>query len=820
MRAKTVRKAVFFSAASLLLVLGLVGLWRTRLRPGAGFQWKSRNAHVVLYNTTNPLLKSGDILAAIQGRQVTDSDHVEFVLDRLRAGDSIQIDIKREGKDHSIQTILTPRFSHTFQAINLLLGLFFWGIGIFVFWAKHDEHAARVFAWMSIVSGTAIIMIWPGRPYGHEWIGYLLPAMYFVLYPLIPGLICYFSAVYPDEKRIFKRFRWLYALLFVPGLVVMGLIEIGYFQAILQDDADRHRFFYSLFRSLHLLFTVGFISSLLCLVHSYFQAKTEANRNKVQWILWGTALGLTPFVFLWMLPQIFGFAPLIPNEVNYLAMMLVPLSVAFSIVRYRAMDIEIIINRSIVYTIVTGLIVILYLLVAGLASHYLHIISPGASHLLTILYTLFAALIFSPLKQRIQFFVDKTFYRIKFNYHLAIQALSQKLMTAHDRESALNLILDAMDEVIPTHCILIMHWNQARSKMILAGGRGISITNQKKYSLSKDHELLKQITKTGKAQIREGRDELAEEETFPARYIFPNIQIELVIPIFIQEKLEGLLLLGPKRSGLRFAADDLSLLTQMAVEGFMVLEHLRLQEAMIMERAEKEKHEMLSQLKSEFVSHVSHELRTPLASIEWAIQNLLDGIPEKPSQKIQNYLLGICESSRHLSRMIENLLDITSIEAGKVEIFPESLSVAEMIQQVVQSLKPLADKKQICLDDKTGTEMAVADRDCLQAVCTNLIDNAIKYSPPETTVRIETGSEEDRTVISIIDSGPGIPPEKKDLIFQRFERVRKDKGAREKGLGLGLHIVKKLVELQNGSICVESEAGKGSIFRLMLPKAG
>jgi len=819
MHAKIVRKTIFFSSAFFLLILGLTGLWRTRLRPGAGFQWKNQNNRVVIYNTANPLFQSGDVLVAIQGQQVMDADHLEFLFDRLRAGNSVQIRIEREHKLFSVQTTLMPRFNRGFLIINLLLGVFFWSIGVFVFWAKHEEHAARVFAWMSIVSGTAIIMIWPGRPYNHEWIGYLLPTVYFILYPLIPSLICYFSIVFPDKKPIFKRFRLLYIFMFAPSLIIMGLIEIGYFQAILLDHPGRHSCFYSAFRVLHLFFALGFIISLLCLVHSYIKAKNVSHRNKVQWILWGTALGLTPFVFLWMFPQIFGFAPLIPNEINYLAMLLVPLSVAFSIVRYKALDIEIIINRSIVYTIVTGLIVIFYLLLAGLASHYLNIISPREGHLLTILYTLFAALIFAPLKQRIQFFVDKTFYRIKFNYRLAVQALSQKLMTVHDPESAMRLILDAMDDVIPMQCILIMRWNRAGSKMIPAGSRGISMASVKKYPLSRDHKLLKRIVKTGEALIHEGRSELAEAEPFPTHCIFSNIQIELVIPLFIQDKLEGLLMLGSKRSGLRFSRDDLSLLTQMAIEGFMVLEHLRLQEAMILEQTEKEKHEMLSRLKSEFVSHVSHELRTPLASIEWAIQNLLDGIPEKPSPRIQDYLTGIFESSRHLSRMIENLLDITSIEAGKIEIFPESLSVAEMIQRVLQSLKPLADQKQIRLEYKSGPEMAIADRDCLQAICTNLVDNAVKYSPPEATVKIETESEDDKLIISISDTGPGIPKEKQDLIFHRFERIQKNKESRAKGLGLGLHIVQKLVEFQNGRIWVESETGKGSTFRFTLPKA-
>jgi two-component system phosphate regulon sensor histidine kinase PhoR len=144
-------------------------------------------------------------------------------------------------------------------------------------------------------------------------------------------------------------------------------------------------------------------------------------------------------------------------------------------------------------------------------------------------------------------------------------------------------------------------------------------------------------------------------------------------------------------------------------------------------------------------------------------------------------------------------------------------------------LKPIAEKKNIRFKTtQTKILWVKADRDRLRDILTNILDNAVKYSNEgdEVEVKIETkidtkklkGEWKNMVSISVIDHGPGIPKEKQGAIFERFERIRKDKAVREKGLGLGLHIVKKLVELQGGRIWVESEVGKGSAFIFNLPR--
>jgi len=235
--------------------------------------------------------------------------------------------------------------------------------------------------------------------------------------------------------------------------------------------------------------------------------------------------------------------------------------------------------------------------------------------------------------------------------------------------------------------------------------------------------------------------------------------------------------------------------------------------------------EKINELKSEFISHVSHELRTPLTSISWSVENLLDGIPEQPTPGVGGYLKGIHESSEHLGRMIKNLLDISRIEAGKIDLHLQVLDLTDEIRRACEVLKPISQKKGIDLLNLIKSDIKViADPDYLQNIFTNLLENAVKYSTKGDEVRIICRSEDKETIgkidyvrISIEDHGPGIEPEKIKVIFDRFERLKADKNSREKGLGLGLYIVKKLVELHGGKIWLESKLNKGCIFSFTLP---
>lgn len=776
-------------------------------------------------------LSRGDILLEMDGRSLIKGDEIDFYLDTLKSGQRISFAVQRGGEEYFISLILVPKYGKRLILINMLLGMLFWVVGVFVYLNKPEERAARVFAWGSVAISVSVMIFWRGYPYDAKEVGYLLSALYLIIYPSVPALILYFTALYPKEKRILQNHKFLPIVLFIPSFSFIILLEATYLSVLKFHSLETYQSYRHIYTWFQAYFILYLTLSIGCLIHSYRFSDTRESQNKIQWILWGIGVGTAPFLFLWSIPHVIGLPPWIPEEVNYIFLMIVPLAFSFSIVKYHAMEIEIIIHRSIVYALVTGLIVGMYLTLVGLAGYVLQTVSPRTSSLLAIICTLIAAALFSPVKQRVQTFVDKTFYRVRYNYQLATKEFSRALTSARDQIETFLLIMEKVDAAIPVEKIIIMLRNPRLRIFEVGRSRGITDEEERALRFKFSDKLMKLIEQQKVPLIKKGRIELSDVAELPHEAVLDGIGIEVLIPVILQKKLMGLLLLGKKLSGARFSRDDLELLVPMAEEGFMALERFRLQEAMILERAEKKNLEELSRLKSEFVGHVSHELRTPLTSIRWSVENLLDGIPEKPRPKVRKYLSRIHGSTQHLDRMIENLLDITKIEAGKIEIYPERLGFIDEIQKTLEALKPLADKRDIRLELMASESIWVtADRDWLQAILTNLLDNAIKFSQKGEGVRVEAkivgkrskmrkGNGEKVAEISVVDNGAGIPEDKQKTVFERFERVKKEKAAREKGLGLGLYIVKKLVELQGGRIWVESKVGEGSTFTFTLPVA-
>ena len=229
----------------------------------------------------------------------------------------------------------------------------------------------------------------------------------------------------------------------------------------------------------------------------------------------------------------------------------------------------------------------------------------------------------------------------------------------------------------------------------------------------------------------------------------------------------------------------------------------------------------LSLRKSEFVSIVSHDLRTPLAAIGGFVDNLLDGIAGPLTDKQRRYLDRIQANLSRLVRMINDLLDLSKIEAGTVTLSLKTFSIADFTESLVENLQVLARDKTISLraviEDKQL--LIQGDPDKLNQVLTNLVQNACKFTPEGGEVRLEIGSGETGFIrICVADTGCGIPPEETAHVFEKLYRGTSSKGE-ARGAGLGLAIAKHFVELHQGRIWVESTPGEGSRFFLSIPQA-
>jgi PAS domain S-box-containing protein len=228
----------------------------------------------------------------------------------------------------------------------------------------------------------------------------------------------------------------------------------------------------------------------------------------------------------------------------------------------------------------------------------------------------------------------------------------------------------------------------------------------------------------------------------------------------------------------------------------------------------------LDQMKSAFVSNVSHELRTPLTAIKASADNMLDRLLGDLNEKQTGYLTRIKSNTDRLARLINDLLDLSTIEAGKINLRLMNLPLVALVKEAAESLRPVATEKLIQLKVVSADPKAIAwaDRDKVIQVLMNLIGNALKFTPPHGTVTVGvTKNDAAWMQISVTDSGPGIPAEEVSNVFGRFYQIDRAGKQKTQGTGLGLAISKALVEMHGGKIWVESEVGKGSVFYFTLP---
>ena len=229
--------------------------------------------------------------------------------------------------------------------------------------------------------------------------------------------------------------------------------------------------------------------------------------------------------------------------------------------------------------------------------------------------------------------------------------------------------------------------------------------------------------------------------------------------------------------------------------------------------------ERATKMKSRFLASMSHELRTPLNAIVGFSELLSEQTAGPLSDKQKRFVSHISHGAAHLLQLINDILDLSKIEAGQLEIHREQFSVKDALPEVFSTIQPLATAKSVRLDQTLeGDGCVLADRVRFKQILYNLLSNAVKFTPNHGRIEIAVQDEGDSISVSVTDTGIGIRPEDQEIVFEEFRQVERT-GATQEGTGLGLAITKRLVERQGGRISLQSEFGKGSRFSFTLPKA-
>ncbi|HEU4638750.1 MAG TPA: histidine kinase dimerization/phospho-acceptor domain-containing protein, partial [Candidatus Binatia bacterium] len=257
-----------------------------------------------------------------------------------------------------------------------------------------------------------------------------------------------------------------------------------------------------------------------------------------------------------------------------------------------------------------------------------------------------------------------------------------------------------------------------------------------------------------------------------------GVRAILGVPLMRDNTVLGVLVVGRKTPG-EFPKETVDLLQTFSSQSVLAIQNARLFHDITEQRQELElanqRLKELDKLKSDFVSNVSHELRTPLTAVEVLIDNMLDGITGPLNNQQSRYIIGIKDSADRLARLIDDLLDLSVIEAGRVELRSGPFSLATLLIAVAESLKPMAEEKHIRLQANAldASLIAWADRDKVTQILTNLISNAIKFTPPGGEVSFAIQQEAAGWLqVTVSDTGPGIAPEQATRIFEEFYQLR------------------------------------------------
>ncbi|MFH1169776.1 MAG: ATP-binding protein [Chloroflexota bacterium] len=263
----------------------------------------------------------------------------------------------------------------------------------------------------------------------------------------------------------------------------------------------------------------------------------------------------------------------------------------------------------------------------------------------------------------------------------------------------------------------------------------------------------------------------------------------------------------------QFTPRDIELLTAIGREISIAVRNAQLYEEASSARALRE----LDTMRTEFLANVSHELRTPLAVIKGSASSLLQPDVDFDQQTWRDFLQSIDKDADRLGRLVEELLMMSRLDAGALEVRKERHSLGTVVDSVKDSLHQLAARHRLTINMPDDLPPVMVDEGRIGEVLTNLVENAVKYSAEGTRITVEASPNCTEVIVSVADEGTGIPPELHQKVFDRFYQVENHNGGNRRGTGLGLSICRGILEAHGGRIWVESQAGKGARFSFSLP---
>jgi len=781
------RRWPYFAISVLGLAIGVLGMQRLLelSAPLSGYP-------------INPVVYPARLGRAVVGS----SAELRFITQSRPAGSTLEI----RSDAGVVHARLEPQLSKFHLGIILLEGLIFLAVSLLVLAPRVDRGPIRDLYWCTLLYGIATMINGLYFPRAGAWTDWAFSAIWIACLSLLPVLFFRMSQTFPRRRKLLERRPRLMRGLWIAAAVLI----VWQVAAVLRYFADPRPGVWqgiALPRSLAEAFLAAAVGlGCLTLYRSGRKLEMARERDQTKWLLWGFAIGVAPYVFLRTLPRLAGITPTIPPEIDRVFELAIPIAFTFAIVRYRFLDINIVIRRSLIYGIVAVGLASIYLLVGVLAAQYFAARAPQYVGLVQILGVAFPVILYTPARRWIGTWVDRTFFKTQHDYAQAILVFQDAVRGASSQEEIAELCRGFLEEQLVLHPALVI---TRRGETLVTSGSldGVEVEAllQSVGATGATRRLIAASNSTSRPDL-----ELAE---YPAA--LSGAGFKLAAALSAEGRSLGGILLGEKESERRFIEEDLKLVYAVRAEVESALERVEHVQRAAEESLSREGAEEIERFKRDFFSRVAHDLRTPLTSIRWTVQNLLDGVGGRPEPEHVPHLQAVDAAANQLGRLVNNLLELSRLDHPGVRADFEPVDLVPLVQESIGALRAatLERNVQFELNVAPGLRPVCGSRDQLSEVVANLLENAARYSPNGASVEITLDRGADGQTLVVRDHGPGLPLHDSQRIFERFEQGRPSPYSGQRGFGLGLYVARSYLTLMQGSISAGNHPEGGAIFR-------
>jgi signal transduction histidine kinase len=640
--------------------------------------------------------------------------------------------------------------------------------------------------------------------------------MIMALGALINVFVLLFLTTFPKEKIPLKPWQTIVAIVSTAIMFFLALSG-GIIQTITVTPENlvipTNGWAMPLF-GLHTLIMI--LAGLVSIFRGYKKSQ-GVERSRFGYVFLGfLALFSLIIIFNFVLPTVFKIGFFVPFLPIYI--LLFNGIIAYAIIRHRLLDIRIIVARAISFTLLTAVLSFIY---ASILFRLPSVLPTPYQIPAYVILAIVLAYTFNPLKLVIEKLSNNVFYRQPYDSGILLERLGELLRSTLSLHTLLRGVASELQVTIQASSAWFVIISEKTEECEKIGyGKELPITPNTVFNLKK-------ICHNASLIMFEELEEGVERD------FLRQLGIAVLIPLRVKEKLHGFLLMGEKSSGNIFSNQDSNVLDilapqiSIATQNALSYEEISRFNITLKEEIEKATTDLknanknlkhLDKIKDEFVFIATHELKNPVTAMRGYLSMFQEGsFGEIPAQ-MKDPMNQLQASNQQLVELVNDLLQIARSEAKTLTVHTEPINLCPIIDIVKESLKPLSDQKKLSVIHScpNGIPQVQADTQRVKEIVNNLLSNAIKYSDSG-TITVSHEINVDKVITHVTDQGVGISIEDQHKLFTRFFRAEEEAAKGIPGTGLGLFIVKQLIEKMGGTIWLITEKGKGSTFSFSLP---